>query len=82
MIGLTRVIIGKIGEMPETYAEEEEGKDAESNPLDIAFRLIGEERMITGPEPGLTRDSISVEWRFKDQRFKITNLTFLFTDLR
>ena len=25
--------------------------------------LIGEDRMITGPEPGLTRDSVSVEWR-------------------
>jgi GTP-binding protein len=24
--------------------------------------LLGEERMITGPEPGLTRDSVSVEW--------------------
>ncbi|CAA9280440.1 MAG: GTP-binding protein EngA [uncultured Acetobacteraceae bacterium] len=25
--------------------------------------LLGEERMITGPEPGLTRDSVAVEWR-------------------
>jgi GTP-binding protein len=25
--------------------------------------LIGEERMITGPEPGLTRDAVAVEWR-------------------
>jgi GTP-binding protein len=25
--------------------------------------LLGEERMITGPEPGLTRDSIASEWR-------------------
>ena len=24
--------------------------------------LLGEERMITGPEPGLTRDSVAVEW--------------------
>jgi len=24
--------------------------------------LVGEERMITGPEPGLTRDSVAVEW--------------------
>jgi len=24
--------------------------------------LLGEERMITGPEPGLTRDAVSVEW--------------------
>jgi GTPase len=25
--------------------------------------LLGEERMITGPEPGLTRDAVAVEWR-------------------
>lgn len=28
--------------------------------------LIGEERMITGPEAGITRDSIAVEWRHDD----------------
>ena len=28
-------------------------------------RLIGEERLLTGPEAGITRDSISVEWNFK-----------------
>jgi GTP-binding protein len=27
-------------------------------------RMIGEERMITGPEAGITRDSISIEWRW------------------
>jgi GTP-binding protein len=25
--------------------------------------LLGEDRMITGPEPGLTRDAVAVEWR-------------------
>lgn len=25
--------------------------------------LLGEQRMITGPEPGLTRDAVSVQWR-------------------
>jgi GTP-binding protein len=34
-------------------------------------KLIGEERMITGPEPGLTRDSIGVEWVWKDRRVKL-----------
>ncbi|MCW8970355.1 MAG: ribosome biogenesis GTPase Der, partial [Rhodospirillales bacterium] len=28
-------------------------------------RLIGEDRMLTGPEAGITRDSISVEWTYK-----------------
>lgn len=33
--------------------------------------LIGEERMLTGPEPGLTRDAISVEWRWRDKVFRL-----------
>jgi GTP-binding protein len=33
--------------------------------------LIGEERMLTGPEPGITRDSISVEWTWKTHRFRL-----------
>ena len=30
-------------------------------------RLIGEERVLTGPEPGITRDAISFEWRWPDR---------------
>ncbi len=31
----------------------------------LVNRLIGEERLLTGPEAGITRDSISVEWRWR-----------------
>jgi GTPase len=34
-------------------------------------RLLGEDRLLTGPEPGITRDSISVEFRRGDQRFEL-----------
>jgi GTP-binding protein len=34
-------------------------------------RLLGEERLITSPEPGTTRDSISVEFQRGDQRFEL-----------
>ena len=57
--------------LPET--EEDREQDAENRPLRLAIvgrpnvgkstllnRLIGEERMITGPEPGLTRDAVAV----------------------
>lgn len=50
-----------------------EGKETASKPLRLAIvgrpnagkstllnRLVGEERMVTGPEPGLTRDAVSV----------------------
>ncbi len=34
-------------------------------------RLVGEERMIAGPEPGLTRDAISVLWRYGDDTVRL-----------
>src|SRR5262249_48069673 len=30
-------------------------------------RLVGEERVLTGPEAGITRDAIRVEWRWRDR---------------
>ena len=39
----------------------------------LVNRLLGEERMLTGPEPGLTRDSISVEWTYKNQPFRLVD---------
>jgi GTP-binding protein len=34
-------------------------------------RLIGEERLLTGPEAGITRDSISVEWVWRGRPIKL-----------
>ncbi len=31
----------------------------------LVNRLVGEERVITGPEPGVTRDAISVRWTWR-----------------
>ncbi|BCM18109.1 ribosome biogenesis GTPase Der [Mesorhizobium sp. J8] len=33
--------------------------------------LIGEERLLTGPEAGITRDSISVDWDWRGRRIKL-----------
>jgi GTPase len=33
--------------------------------------LVGEERLITGPEAGLTRDSIAVDWEWEGKRVKL-----------
>lgn len=55
--------------------EDAEGGEERDRPLRLAIvgrpnagkstllnALLGEERMITGPEPGLTRDAVAVEW--------------------
>jgi GTP-binding protein len=33
--------------------------------------LIGEERMLTGPEAGITRDAISIDWQWQDRPIKL-----------
>lgn len=33
--------------------------------------ILGEERMITGPEPGLTRDSVSTDFEWKGQKIRL-----------
>src|SRR5688572_11504620 len=33
--------------------------------------LLGEERMLTGPEPGITRDAISIDWTFEGHKIKL-----------
>ena len=61
--------------LPEEPEEDEDAADPD-RPLRLAIigrpnagkstllnALLGEERMITGPEPGLTRDAVAVEWR-------------------
>ena len=37
----------------------------------LVNRLLGEERQITGPEPGLTRDAIGVAWQWRDQTVRL-----------
>jgi GTP-binding protein len=37
----------------------------------LVNRLIGDERMLTGPEAGLTRDSIAVEWAWDGRRVRL-----------
>ena len=34
-------------------------------------RLLGEERLLTGPEAGITRDAIAVEVTWQDRRFRV-----------
>jgi GTP-binding protein len=36
-------------------------------------RLVGEERMLTGPEAGITRDAIRVEWEWKGRKIRLVD---------
>lgn len=65
--------VDEFGETIEDEAEDEEG-----GPLKLAIvgrpnagkstlinKILGEQRMITGPEAGITRDSIAIDWDWK-----------------
>jgi GTP-binding protein len=65
-------IAARLGPLPEDEADAEDTE----RPLRLAIvgrpnagkstllnALLGEDRMITGPEPGLTRDAVAVQWR-------------------
>ena len=37
----------------------------------LVNRLIGEERLLTGPEAGITRDAVAVDLAWRDRRFRV-----------
>ncbi len=39
----------------------------------LVNRLIGEDRMLTGPEAGITRDSISVDWEWRGKPVRLVD---------
>jgi GTP-binding protein len=34
-------------------------------------RLIGSDRLVTGPEPGITRDAVAIDWQFAGRRLRL-----------
>ncbi len=39
----------------------------------LVNRLVGSERMLTGPEAGITRDSVSVDWEWRGRRVRLVD---------
>ncbi len=39
----------------------------------LVNRLLGEDRVLTGPEPGVTRDAIQIDWRYKDRAIRLVD---------
>lgn len=69
----------------EDYQFEQEEDDPEK-PLKIAIvgrpnvgkstllnAIVGEHRVMTGPEAGITRDAIAVDWEFQGRKFKLVD---------
>ena len=39
----------------------------------LVNRLIGEDRLLTGPEAGITRDAVSVDWEWQGRRVRLVD---------
>ncbi|MEQ8666158.1 MAG: ribosome biogenesis GTPase Der [Rhodospirillales bacterium] len=76
------------GEKPETdgIAEDDGEPDVYTGPLQFAIvgrpnvgkstlvnRLLGTERMLTGPEAGITRDAIASDWDYKGRAIRLVD---------
>ena len=68
------------------HFESEGGDDEKVHPLSLAIvgrpnagkstlvnRMLGKERMITGPEAGITRDSISLDWQWEGRPVRLVD---------
>jgi GTPase len=79
----TDVVLTQDGEFDDEEDEAEPEYD-DSKPLRVAIvgrpnagkstlinRFLGEDRLLTGPEAGITRDSISVEWDWRGRTIKM-----------
>ncbi|MBD2747858.1 ribosome biogenesis GTPase Der [Microvirga sp. BT688] len=66
------------------HPDEVEDEDDPNKPLQVAIvgrpnagkstlinRMVGEDRMLTGPEAGITRDSISLDWEWRGKSIKL-----------
>ncbi|KIL99869.1 GTP-binding protein EngA [Paramagnetospirillum magnetotacticum MS-1] len=71
---------------PEETFEGEDGEPDPTRPLTMAIvgrpnvgkstlgnQLLGQDRLLTGPEAGLTRDAIAVEWEHRGRRMKLVD---------
>ncbi|MGY6568990.1 MAG: ribosome biogenesis GTPase Der [Salinarimonas sp.] len=70
--------------LPDAVEDEEDEGRGEDDPVRIAIlgrpnagkstlinQLIGSERLLTGPEAGITRDAITIDWTWRGRRAKL-----------
>lgn len=66
--------------------QEEEEEETEATPVQLAIvgrpnvgkstllnQLVGHERVLTGPEAGVTRDAIAIDWEYKGQPLRLVD---------
>lgn len=75
-----------VPDLPPQVEEDVEAEGRPAGPLQLAIvgrpnagkstlvnRLLGDERMLTGPEPGLTRDAIASDWSYEGHWIRLVD---------
>lgn len=86
MADLAEALIPYVAETAEEDEVEESEEEAAKGPIRLAIvgrpnvgkstlvnSLLGQERVLTGPEPGVTRDAIEIEWEHAGRAIKLVD---------
>jgi len=68
VFGATQQTVEAAGEKPVNIAVVGRPNAGKST---LINKMIGQERLLTGPEAGITRDSIAVDWSWQDKPFRL-----------
>ena len=81
--GMGDLLEALLPHMPDEDSDDDAASD-EGRPLRVAIvgrpnagkstlinQMIGEDRLLTGPEAGITRDAISIDWEWRGRRVKL-----------
>lgn len=84
--GMSELYAEIIAAMPCEEAPEEEDVTDENRPIRLAIigrpnagkstlvnALIGEDRLLVGPEAGITRDAISIDWQWNGRKIRLVD---------
>jgi GTP-binding protein len=84
--GLSDLYAAVLAVAPDAMDDEDDGDAGGDKPVRIAIvgrpnagkstlvnRLIGEDRLLTGPEAGITRDAVSVDWDWEGRRVRLVD---------
>jgi GTP-binding protein len=84
IVDLFEALRPHIDKYDDEHVDDEPEEEAEDGPLKLAIigrpnagkstlvnKMLGEQRMITGPEAGITRDSITVDWNWQDRAVRL-----------
>jgi len=82
--GMAELYAAIVQHFPSSHAETGPGR--EGRPINIAVigrpnagkstlvnALIGEDRLLVGPEAGITRDSIAIDWEWRGKRYRLVD---------